>query len=283
MSLCLCFAISQYCQVEFDVRSTICGASNINYLLEKSRVVYQQQGERNYHIFSQMVKGIDPQTRSRLKLRTQRDYYYLNQSNCFEVDDQDDEADFGVVLSAMQQLNFSNTEIDCILTICAAILHLGNIAFVSSGDRKCTIQNKSVLNDVSQLIQVSPQMLEQVTTTRRMVVQGQAPIMIGLSDVEARAARDALSKFIYEKLFDWLVERINHSIGRGSSTQKLRSIGILDIFGFEIFQNNSFEQLCINYCNEKLQQFFNLYTFKKEEMLYQSEKIQYQHVQYIDK
>lgn len=114
-----------------------------------------------------------------------------------------------------------------------------------------------------------------------MVVQGQQPITMGLSSDMARAARDALAKFIYEKQFDWLVERINISIGKGAAA-KGRSIGILDIFGFEIFDRNSFEQLCINFTNEKLQQFFNAHTFKLEEQLYQSEKIKFAHVQYID-
>ena len=178
-----------------------------------------------------MVRGLDSQSKARYRLRNVQDYFYLNQSGCFEVDDVDDAEEFQTVLAAMQQLNFAQPEIDSIFTLCSGVLHLGNLSFVATGDRKCTLQNKNVLGEVSAMLQVSPQQLEQVTTTRKMVVSGQAPITIGLGDSEARAARDALAKFIYEKLFDWLVARINESIGRGSNDQNVRTIGILDIFG----------------------------------------------------
>lgn len=131
-------------------------------------------------------------------------------------------------------------------------------------------------------MQVDSQELLKAVLTRTMVMRGSDPISIPLSATEATAARDALAKFIYEKQFDWLVQRMNVSIGKGASSFKGACIGILDIFGFEIFEKNQFEQLCINFTNEKLQQFFNAHTFKKEEQVYKNEGIKFDNVAYID-
>jgi len=274
----------KYVEVFFDSRYTICGAANTNYLLEKSRVIFQSPGERNYHIFYQLVKGLDSQSKKKYRLKSVTDYHYLNQSGCVDIDGVSDEEEFEEVSKALDSLGFTKPEIDQLFTVCAGVLAIGNITFQSTGDRKCVIKDKSSLSDAAYLLQVNEKKMEEVLTTRKMIVPGQAPITVGLSDSEAKASRDALAKFIYEKQFDWLVQRINQSIGTGGSAAggKKLSIGILDIFGFEIFKQNSFEQLCINFTNEKLQQFFNQYTFKKEEMLYKEEKIQFEHIPYID-
>ena len=269
----------KYVEVFFDQRFTICGASNTNYLLEKSRVVQQSQGERNYHIFYQLCRGLDAGQKKKFRLKNADDYHYLSQSGCMLVEGVDDREEFAEVKSAMESLGFEAAEIDQLWTICAGVLTIGNITFQSTGDRKCSIKDKVALADAAFLLQVNPARMEEVLTTRRMVVPGQAPITVGLSDADAKAARDALAKFIYEKMFDWLVQRINASIGTGKGRM---SIGILDIFGFEIFKRNSFEQLCINFTNEKLQQLFNQSTFTKEEKLYRDERIRFDHVPYID-
>ena len=267
-------------EVFFDQRFTICGASNTNYLLEKSRVVQQSAGERNYHIFYQLCKGLDAGQKKKFRLKAAaEDYYYLSQSGCTDVDGVDDREEFEEVRKAMGSLGFEDAEIDQLWTICAGVLTIGNITFQSTGDRKCSIKDKAALSDAAFLLQVNQGKMEEVLTTRKMVVPGQQPITVGLSDQEAKAARDALAKFIYEKQFDWLVQRINSSIGTGKGRL---SIGILDIFGFEIFKKNSFEQLCINFTNEKLQQLFNQSTFTKEEKLYRDERIRFDHVPYID-
>jgi myosin heavy subunit len=261
----------------------ICGASNTNYLLEKSRVVFQMANERNYHIFYQLCRGLknDPKQFAQYRLNDVNSFYYLNQSGCTDIDGVSDEEEFEEVQKAMSALDFSAEEISSLFTVTAGVLHIGNMTFEAIGDRQCSIQDKTSVENVSKLLQVNADELQNVCTTRRMVVTGQAPITIGLSSAEASSARDALAKFIYEKQFDWLVDRINQSIGRGNGNKNM-SIGILDIFGFEIFKKNSFEQLCINFTNEKLQQFFNQYTFKKEELLYQSENIKFDHISYID-
>jgi myosin heavy subunit len=152
-----------------------------------------------------------------------------------EVDGVDDVEEFAEVRRAMEALSFTKTEMEDIFSICAGVLHLGNLTFQQTGDRASKIQASSALDNAASLLQVAKDKLEQVCVTRRMQVTGQQPITIGLGAEEAKAARDALSKFLYEKLFDWLVERINKSIGLGGG-QKGRTIGILDIFGFEIFK-----------------------------------------------
>jgi myosin heavy subunit len=175
------------------------------------------------------------------------------------IDGVDDAADFTEVVQAMEALSFTPGEQHAIFTIVAWILHAGNLKFKNVGDKKCVIENMDVAKHVARLMEVDEAALIKAITNRVMVVKGQAPMDISLSEIESAAARDALAKFVFAKVFDWLVVRINKSIGIGGG-QKGRSIGILDIFGFEIFQLNSFEQLCINFANEKLQQLFNTTT-----------------------
>eukprot|EP00472_Partenskyella_glossopodia_P009453 CAMPEP_0197517112 /NCGR_PEP_ID=MMETSP1318-20131121/2083_1 /TAXON_ID=552666 /ORGANISM="Partenskyella glossopodia, Strain RCC365" /LENGTH=1597 /DNA_ID=CAMNT_0043066413 /DNA_START=40 /DNA_END=4833 /DNA_ORIENTATION=+ len=271
----------KYVEIFFDKRMRICGSKITNYLLEKSRVVLQGPGERNYHIFYQMLKGADNGFLQKLGLSSNtEDYHYTNQTSP-DVDGMDDTEEWGILLKSFETLEFDKKEQNDVLTLTAGVLHMGNIEFKSTGDRKCGIKNKRTLAPAAQLFQVDSKRLEKVVTSRIVKIRGQEPIEVGLSVEEATAARDALAKFIFEHMFDWLVERINKSIGTGKYVRG-KTVGILDIFGFEIFKTNSFEQLCINYTNEKLQQFFNQHTFKLEEALYTAEKIKYTKVAYID-
>jgi len=271
----------KYVEIFFDQRHSICGAQNTNYLLEKVRVVHQTGDERNYHVFYQLCAGASAEQKARYHLQDASTFNYLNQSGNLLIDGVDDGAEFREVESAMDGLHFEQGEKDDIFAIVAWILHLGNVNFESTGERKCKVTNPDVLKIAASLMQVDEAALLKAITNRVMVVRGQEPMDISLGVDEAKAARDALAKFVFAKLFDWLVLRINKSIGTGGG-QKGRSIGILDIFGFEIFQLNSFEQLCINFANEKLQQYFNNYTFKLEESVYKAEQIAFDHVAYID-
>lgn len=290
----------KYVEIYFNSRYQICGASNTNYLLEKIRVITQSVNERNYHSFYQLVRGASDEMRQRLGLTKKHagDYYYLSQSGCVDVDGVDDAKEYDAVLSAMTELGWTKEDIDQVYTTLAGVLHLGDVKFTTEGDRKCAIENGPALEKVVNLLQLPPTFTKAMTT-RVMRITGQPDIDVPLSKEEAAAARDATAKFIYEKMFDWIVQRINIAIGRGdaimngsnnstssssssSSGVKIPSISILDIFGFEVFELNLFEQLCINFTNEKLQQFFNQHTFKKEEELYQAEAIKFVHVQYID-
>lgn len=187
----------------------------------------------------QLCVGADAATKSKLRLGAPQSFEYLNQSGCIEIDGVDDAEEFAEVRRAMELLSFTKQEMEDIFSICAGVLHMGNIAFTSTGDRASKVSSPKALEDAAALLQVNKATLEQVCVTRKMQVTGQAPITIGLGAEEAKAARDALSKFMFELLFDWLVVRINKSIGNGgSAASKGRSIGILDIFGFEIFKKN---------------------------------------------
>ena len=197
------------------------------------------------------------------------------------IDGVDDRADLAEVYMAMDGLLFQEAEMSSIFQLVAALLHLGNITFQRVGDNKSATNNPKSLALASRLLEIREAALSKGITVRVLQTRGQAPVDIPLTTAEAEAARDAVAKFVYARLFDWLVLRINYSIGVGDEASNM-SIGILDIFGFEILETNSFEQLCINYTNERLQQHFNAHTFRDEETVYQQERIQFTSVHYID-
>lgn len=270
----------KYVEIFFDPKASICGARNTNYLLEKIRVVQQSGDERNFHVFYQLCAGLDSRRRGQLHISDGLSYRYLNQSGNIKIDGVDDAHEFSEMETAMSALEFNDPEKADIFQIVSAILNLGNVTLKSIGEKKCVEENTVNLQHAADLFNVPIEALRKALLIRLMVARGEA-LEISLGVGEAEAARDALSKFVYARLFDWLVQRINTAIGLGES-KKGRQIGILDIFGFEIFKVNSFEQLCINFANEKLQQHFNSHTFKLEERVYNEEKIQFQHVEYID-
>jgi len=273
----------KYLEIFFNHRFEIGGGQNTNYLLEKSRVVIRGEGERSYHIFYQMVTGLEPKLRRFLELEyNPSSYFYLSQSNSLTIDGVNDVEEFNGVLSAMYELGFSQDEMNEIWKLLSALLHLGNISFVETGDRRCEPGNDAAVEAASKLLMIDPFALVRGITVRVMHTKGQPNVDITLGVSEAEAQRDSISKHIYYRLFDLLVNRVNQAIGISNECIQGRTIGILDIFGFEIFDSNSFEQLCINYTNEKLQQNFNEHTFKLEEEVYKKEKIQYSHVFYID-
>uniref|UniRef100_A0A6V3LQ19 Myosin motor domain-containing protein n=2 Tax=Lotharella globosa TaxID=91324 RepID=A0A6V3LQ19_9EUKA len=271
----------KYLEVFFSHRNSIAGATTTNYLLEKSRVCFQAPKERNYHVFYQLVEGSTPEMKQRFRLGPVSSYNYLNQSGCDKVAGVPDDRLFKEeLLPSMRELNFSQDEINSIFRIVSGILMLGNVTFENTGERKCQVKDAKSCSDAASLLEVSGKALNEVVTTTKLKVIGQAPITVNLSATEATSARDALAKFVYEKLFDWLVQKVNQVVApKGGSKY---SIGILDIFGFEIFDQNSYEQLCINFTNEKLQQFFNFHTFKQEEKCYKEEDITFEKVPYID-
>ncbi|CEP02434.1 hypothetical protein PBRA_009018, partial [Plasmodiophora brassicae] len=246
----------KYIEVFFGTSSRIVGSSNTNYLLEKSRVVSQNAGERNYHVFFQLCRGASPAQADLFGLRDPSTFAYLNQVQDTYVDKIDDAADFAAVEGAMQLLGFTDEEATSVFGVVAAVLHLGDLQFEST--------------------------LVAAFTTRLMRIRGQDTTTVTLSRDQAGNMRHAAAKFLYARLFDWLVARINRSVAPADRAAVRSSIGVLDIFGFEVFATNSFEQLCINYTNEKLQQHFNRHTFRLEEALYESEGITFQHVAYID-
>jgi len=272
----------RWMEVQINERGAICGCRIENYLLEKARVSKQTNGERNYHIFYQLcVSGVG----AKFGLTKPTDYRYLNQSGCESVRGIDDTADFNDVALALSQLGFSEEEMDELFGMTCAVLHLGNVAFKSDGDQGSQIDSScgSALDDAAKFLGVDGTKLATCLCERSIEVRGEKNRILH-SPEEATEAADSLGKAVYSMMFDWLVKRINDAVRDTDPTDDAsrRFIGILDIFGFEIFKINSFEQLCINFCNEKLQQHFNTNTFKEEENVYTSEGIKFEKVPFID-
>ncbi|GBG34514.1 Myosin-1 [Hondaea fermentalgiana] len=271
----------KYINIHFDgATGVITAASITNYLLEKSRVVYQQEGERNYHVFYQMCTH--PATRAKLGLDDASSYTYLTRSSVMLAKDIDDKDAHDEVLEAMSVLNFSEDDQDFVLNLTAGVLTLGNIEFAAidleNGVTGSKIVDSTPLQAVASYLKVSVETLEHVLCHRSISVRGKTDT-IPLDPAAARKACDSLAMGIYARLFIYLVEHINLSL-EGDETN--RTIGILDIYGFEVFEQNSFEQLLINFTNEALQQQFNHTTFTEEEKVYESEGIDFQHVEYKD-
>uniref|UniRef100_A0A4W4F7F5 Myosin Ic, paralog b n=1 Tax=Electrophorus electricus TaxID=8005 RepID=A0A4W4F7F5_ELEEL len=264
----------KYMDVQFDFKGAPVGGHILNYLLEKSRVVHQSHGERNFHIFYQLIEGAEDELLRRLGLeRMAQQYQYLVkvrerelcvcvcvlQGSCPKVSSINDRSDWKVVRKALSVIGFSDDEVEELLSIIASVLHLGNVQYSGEDSGSSYITTDTQIKYIARLM--SP-----------------------LNQEQASSARDALSKAIYGRTFTWLVNKINTSLAFKDkfNSKNASVIGLLDIYGFEVFQNNSFEQFCINYCNEKLQQLFIELTLKSEQEEYEAEGITWEPVQYFN-
>uniref|UniRef100_A0A182W6G5 Myosin motor domain-containing protein n=1 Tax=Anopheles minimus TaxID=112268 RepID=A0A182W6G5_9DIPT len=274
----------KYIDVHFTTEGAIGGARIEQYLLEKSRIVRQNRGERNYHIFYSMLAGMTKEERKRLDLEeAPKAYAYLTSGQTLLCEGRNDAKEFADVRSAMKVLAFDDQEIQSILGLLAAILHMGNVKYKAT-----VVQNIDAveINDtlnvgrVAILLGVSKVQLLSALTRKTIVAHGER-VVSQLSKDQALEARDAFVKAIYGKLFITIVDKINKAIYKPSNKGRL-SIGVLDIFGFEQFEVNSFEQLCINYANENLQQFFVKHIFKMEQAEYAREGINWTTIDFID-
>lgn len=270
----------KYLQIHFNSAGEPVGADITNYLLEKSRVVGQITNERNFHIFYQFTKGAPPQYRELFGIQKPETYVYTSRSKCFDVDGIDDVADFQDTLNAMNVIGLSQSEQDDIFRMLATVLWIGNIQFREDDSGYAAVADQSVVDFAAYLLEVTPEQLVNAITIRVLTPRSGEVIESPANPAQATATRDALAKAIYNNLFDWIVERINKSLKSRQATAN--SVGILDIYGFEIFDKNSFEQLCINYVNEKLQQIFIQLTLKTEQEEYAREKIQWTPIKYFD-
>eukprot|EP00462_Mataza_sp_D1_P023181 CAMPEP_0175129322 /NCGR_PEP_ID=MMETSP0087-20121206/5405_1 /TAXON_ID=136419 /ORGANISM="Unknown Unknown, Strain D1" /LENGTH=1956 /DNA_ID=CAMNT_0016411453 /DNA_START=136 /DNA_END=6006 /DNA_ORIENTATION=+ len=250
------------------------GAAIETYLLEKSRVVRQDPGERNYHVFYYLCAMAGQHPEWLLDSGRCEDFHYLNQSGCTTIDgdSSSDVSEFSVLIKAMDTLNISKENQASIFNMAAGILHLGNINFTSQGE-SCTISNWAPLKKAAKLFQVDPANLAQRLTHRNIRIRNEAKTIVKpLNAEDAEDNRDSIAKALYDGLFLWIVNRINKESNPSEKTEN-SWIGTLDVFGFEIFENNSFEQFCINFANERLQQFFNYHVLKAEQELYRREAL----------
>ncbi|POR35779.1 Myosin-1 [Tolypocladium paradoxum] len=270
----------KYLQIYFNSTGEPVGADITNYLLEKSRVVGQIANERNFHIFYQFTKGASRQYQELFGIQKPETYVYTSRSKCFDVDGIDDVADFQDTLNAMNIIGLSQSEQDEIFRMLATVLWIGNIQFQEDQSGYAAVADQSVVDFAAYLLEVPPEQLVHAITIRILTPRNGEVIESPSNPAQATATRDALAKAIYSNLFDWIVERINKSLKTRQATAN--TIGILDIYGFEIFEKNSFEQLCINYVNEKLQQIFIQLTLKAEQEEYTREKIQWTPIKYFD-
>ncbi|XP_067104744.1 unconventional myosin-Ie [Osmerus mordax] len=271
----------KYFEIQFSSGGEPDGGKISNFLLEKSRVVMRNPGERSFHIFYQLIEGASSEQKSSLGI-TSLDYYsYLNQSGSYKVDDINDKNDFQETMTAMDVIGISGKDRALVLQIVAGVLHLGNINFKEAGNY-AAVESEEFLAFPTFLLGIDQARLKEKLTSRKMDSKwGNAieTINVTLNVEQACYTRDALSKALHSRVFDFLVEAINKAVVK---EQQELNIGVLDIYGFEIFQKNGFEQFCINFVNEKLQQIFIELTLKAEQEEYVQEGIRWTPIEYFN-
>ncbi|XP_052658475.1 unconventional myosin-IXb isoform X2 [Harpia harpyja] len=277
----------KFIQVNYLENGIVRGAVVEKYLLEKSRLVSQEKDERNYHVFYYLLLGVNEEERKEFHLRQPEDYFYLNQHNLKIEDGEDLRHDFERLKQAMEMVGFLSATKKQIFSILSAILYLGNVTYkkkATGRDEGLEVGPPEVLDILSQLLKVKREILVEVLTKRKTVTANDK-LILPYSLNEAITARDSMAKSLYSALFDWIVLRINHALLNKKDMEEsvtCLSIGVLDIFGFEDFETNSFEQFCINYANEQLQYYFNQHIFKLEQEEYKSEGITWHNIDYTD-
>ncbi|NXL39178.1 MYO1F protein, partial [Glaucidium brasilianum] len=296
----------KYFEIQFSRGGEPDGGKISNFLLEKSRVVSQNECERNFHIYYQLIEGASQEQRQNLGIMNPDYYYYLNQSDTYQVEGTDDRSDFHETMvstrdgespeppmagqglmgspcpqNAMQVIGIRGEDQQLVLQIVAGILHLGNISFREEGNY-ARVENTDSLAFPAYLLGIDQERLNEKVTSRKMDSKwgGRSEsITVTLNVEQAAYTRDALAKGLYARVFDFLVESINRAMQKPHEEY---SIGVLDIYGFEIFQKNGFEQFCINFVNEKLQQIFIELTLKAEQEEYVQEGIKWTQIQYFN-
>ncbi|RLN37573.1 hypothetical protein BBJ28_00018336 [Nothophytophthora sp. Chile5] len=278
----------KFIKLGFTASGEMLGAAISTYLLERVRLVSQGKGERNYHIFYEMCGGSSPSERQSLALRDMREYSYLNQSDCYErLDGVDDAESYRATRRAMSSIGMSSEEQLNVMKVVSAVLHLGDVSFTTAasngGKDDASIVDMTRCADrvqaICSLLGVEETVLRSTLCTKQ-IKAGAEFITTRLPVAQALSTRDSVVKTLYSNLFNWLVDRINRSIQYKEEAEGSQFIGVVDIFGFEIFEQNRLEQLCINYANEKLQQLFGRFVFRMEQDQYVAEEIPWKFVDY---
>lgn len=272
----------KYLEILFDKDTAIIGARVRTYLLERSRLVFQPTSERNYHIFYQLLAGMNKEDKEELGLSTAKDYKYTNQGDCVEIPGVNDSDDFAVTKESLALIGIDDQKQKQLYQILAALLHLGNIEISATKTSVNLNSDEPNLVKACDLLGLNANDFTK-WCTKKQITTGSEKIISNLSHNQALVARDSFAKYIYAALFDWLVDYINSDLCPPEVESRIHSfIGVLDIYGFEHFDKNSFEQFCINYANEKLQQEFNQHVFKLEQEEYVKEQIEWSFIDFAD-
>ncbi|KAJ3156727.1 Unconventional myosin-Ie, partial [Irineochytrium annulatum] len=293
----------KYFEINFSKSGAPAGGKISNFLLEKvraaygiadcvsadsidqSRVVGPGQGERNFHIFYQLTKACSAEEKESLGMMEPKFFHYLNQSTEYSADGINDAEEYADMKNGMKVCSISPADQTSILQILAGILHLGNIHFAEEGN-DAKVADPETLAFPAYLLGVSEDTLRAKLTSRVMTTGGfgkrGSAYNVPMNVQQANGTRDALAKSLYSRMFDWIVQAVNSALAQLSFGDQRLCIGVLDIFGFEIFDKNGFEQFCINYVNEKLQQIFIELTLKSEQEEYLKEGIQWTPIDYFN-
>jgi myosin V len=282
----------KFIELGFSRAGHLMGAKVQTYLLEKVRLAFHAAGERNYHIFYQILRGCSDDDHAKYEfhdgltggLELPNYFHYTGQGGAPHLREFTDESGLAYTLKAMRRLGWSEDTISSVLKLCAGILHLGQIQYNSveqNGMETAQVADTKILHYAARLLGVDVDKMMVALTERIIVARGQE-IRSYLTPEKAADARDALAKTIYGALFLWVVDQVNISVGWKDDNDIRSSCGVLDIFGFECFAVNSFEQLCINFTNEALQQQFNQFIFKLEQAEYEAECIEWAFIEFPD-
>ncbi|OCF76638.1 hypothetical protein I204_02336 [Kwoniella mangroviensis CBS 8886] len=277
----------KYIEILFDQSHDIVGARIRTYLLERSRLVYQPESERNYHIFYQLLAGAPSKEKKDLSLSSNpSDFAYMagGGPTSTPIPGVDDSKEFRETQNALSTVGISVEKQWHIFRLLAALLHIGNIKITQARTDAVLSDDDTALSLATNLLGLPIADFKKWTVKKQLITRSEK-IVTNLGSAQAMVVRDSVAKFIYSCLFDWLVGVVNESLlGEGGEGAKkaTKFIGVLDIYGFEHFKKNSFEQFCINWANEKLQQEFNAHVFKLEQEEYVREEINWTFIEFAD-
>ncbi|KNC80887.1 hypothetical protein SARC_06769 [Sphaeroforma arctica JP610] len=270
----------KFMEIQFDSLGVMIGAKMCDYLLEKTRIVHQAETERNFHIFYQLLACEDKRILDTLQLNgtTTNGFRYLNGGGCVKLDTLDDKKEFGELQNALGRF-FSPVLIEGIWKVLAAILHLGNIDFTGA-DSIRGVSNESTATAAASLLGLETNDLIKFLT-KKITRAGNDVVESNMRRGDAVRTRDTLAKTVYQRMFKWVLHTLNGELCV-EADDMAHYCGLLDIFGFEVFKVNDLEQMCINYANESLQNFFNNFVFKMEQLEYRNENVKVKAVNFTD-